>query len=163
MSTEAASPLAETTGHAPPAALRRLIGECGLSVVELMIATVLTVVGLGAIMTSCIRLHALQRVDTELGFAYQACRSHLEELRALPMSALAALDGTSFDVPGADGVTPLLQAEPGDVDRVPGEIHVRLERNVLGRSLYRIEVAVRWQSGGRSQSVSFETMRGGTP
>lgn len=146
------------SGERDPAA-----GECGLSLVELMMATVLTVVGLVAITNSCTRLHALQRLDSELGHAYRACQANLDQLRSMPLASLLAADGAGFDVPGDDAVTPVLRAEAGDPDGMPGEIRVRLERSAGGRALYRIETAARWRGASGSQSVALVALWGGTP
>ena len=139
--------------------------ETGFSIVELMIGTVLMVVGLVGIMSSCIRLHGLQRMDTEIGHAFRACRSNLEELRSKPISALAALNGTGFNVPGSDGVTPLLRALPNDPDGLPGQLQVTLDRNDAGRLLYRIRAVVTWRSASATDrhSVDLSTLRGGKP
>ena len=47
-------------------------GESGLSLIELLMATVLTVIGLVAILNACLRLHALQRLDGEIACAARA-------------------------------------------------------------------------------------------
>ena len=135
----------------------------GSSLVELMTTIVLTVIGVVAIMEACIRLHALQRLDDELAHAYGACRANLEDLRATPLSDLLALNGSGFAVVGRDGVTPILTAVPGDPDGLPGHIAVREERKVGTRSLYRIEVSVRWRGAAGNHTVPLTTMWGGVP
>lgn len=137
--------------------------EHGFSLVELMIGTVLIVVGLVAIMRSCLRLHALQRLDSEVGLAYRACQTNLEKLRGMPVASLAALDGTGFDVPGPDGATPILRAAADDPDGLPGQLRVRLERSAAGRSLYWIEAAVSWRGAVGVRSLELGTFLGGVP
>lgn len=150
-------------GRQPDVAARDATGEAGFSLVELMIGVVLMIVGLVGIMTSTIRLHSLQKVDTELGHAFRACRTNLEELRTVPLSTLPTLDGTGFDVLGPDGRSAGIDPVPGDPDGLPGEIHVTLDQSTAVRSLYRIRVVVTWDAGSRVQSVELETLRGGRP
>jgi type II secretory pathway pseudopilin PulG len=137
--------------------------QAGFSIVELMIGTVLIVVGLVGIMSSTVRLHGLQRMDTEIGHAYRACCTNLEELRTVPIQNLPGLDGRGFAVPGPDGVTPALRAVPGDADGLPGAIHVVLDQSIAGRRLYRISAVVTWQGASGRHSVDLMTLRGGTP
>jgi hypothetical protein len=137
--------------------------ESGMSLVELMMATVLTVIGLVAILSACVRLHSLQRLDRELACAARACRNVLDQLRTLPLAQVQGRDGSDFEVPGADGVTALLRPLPGDPDGLPGEVHVRQERTAAGRSLYRVEAHVAWNGASGRQSVQFTTLIGGTP
>lgn len=162
MLTEAmptATPLRRGAATAGPA----LPVEAGFSMVELMIGTVLIVVGLVGIMSSTIRLHTLQRLDTEIGHAFRACRTNLEELRSVPIASLPGLDGTGFDVLGPDGVTVGLRPVPGDLDGLPGEIHVTLDQSAMGRMLYRIRAVVTWHGASNRHSVELSSLRGGTP
>jgi type II secretory pathway pseudopilin PulG len=138
-------------------------GEAGFSIVELMLGTVLIVVGLVGLMTSCIRLHRLQQLDTEIGQAMRACRTNIEELRTAPIAALPGYDGRSFVVPGPDGTSAGLHAVAGDADGVPGEIHVTLDQSAAGRNLYRIRTVVRWQGAAGDHTVDLATLRGGMP
>lgn len=138
-------------------------GERGMSLVELMMATVLIVVGLVAITDSCLRLHSLQRVDGELDLAARACRDQLEQLRMLPFVQLPARDGTGFDVAGPDGTTPLLLAKPDDADGRPGSIVVRQVRVAGSRRLYQLEAAVDWQGATGAHSIRLTTLFGGAP
>lgn len=137
--------------------------ERGFSLVELMIGTVLMAAGLAGIMTATIRLHELQRQDTELGHAFRSCRANLEELRAVPLSELPALDGTGFDVLMPDGRSAGLDPVEGDSDGLPGEIHVTLDQSTATRELYQIRVVVTWDMASRAQSVELQTLRGGRP
>jgi hypothetical protein len=138
-------------------------GEVGLSLVELMMATVLTVIGLVAILNSCLRLHSLQRLDGEIACAARACRNLIDQLRTLPLAQVSSRDGSGFAVPGADGVSALLQPQQGDADGLPGRLVVRQERAVGGRSLYRVEAHVLWNGVSGDQAIQFTTMIGGTP
>ena len=131
----------------------------GFSMVELMIGAVLIVVGLLGIMSACIRLHALQRLDTEIGQAYRSCRSNLEELRAVTLADLEALDGTGFDVVGPDGVTTGLQAVAGDADGLPGRIEVTVDQSAAGRVVYRIRAVVTWSGATEEHTVDLQTLR----
>ena len=137
--------------------------QAGFSLVELMIGAVLIVIGLLGIMSACIRLHALQRLDTEIGYALRSCRSNLEELRTVPIADLVALHDTGFDVLGPDGTSVGLEAVPGDADGLPGRIEVSVADAAAGRVLLRIRAIVDWYGAQREQSVDLETLRGGTP
>ena len=138
-------------------------GQRGFSLVELMIGAVVMVVGLFGVMTSCIRLHSLQRLDGELAIAYAACRENLEELRSVPISGLLALDGTGFDVYASTDRMPTLRPVPGDADALPGEIRVALDDASAGFELYRIEVAVTWRGNSGNHDVRLAMLRGGAP
>ena len=143
--------------------LKARSGEAGLSLVELMIATVVMVVGLVGIMNSCVRLHAMQRMDAEVGLAYRACLQNLEELRALPLASLPAMNATGFDIPGPDATTPALAAQPGDADRLPGLINVQQVAINGGRLLYRITATAAWRGASGDSKVQLSTYWGGVP
>ena len=155
------------TDHGPSrpgaTAARGRRGQAGFSIVELMIGTVLMVVGLVGVMSSTIRLHGLQRLDTEIGQALQSCRSNLEELRTVPLASLPTYEGRGFDVLGPGGQPAGLRAVPGDPDRLPGEIHVTLDQSVGTHVLYRIRAVVTWCGASDRHSIELSTLRGGTP
>jgi|KBSSwiStaDraftv2_1062776.scaffolds.fasta_scaffold2366914_1 type II secretory pathway pseudopilin PulG len=138
-------------------------GERGMSLVELMIATVVMVVGLVGIMNSCVKLHALQRLDGEVAFAYRACMQTIEDLRAMPLASLPGMNATGFDVPGPDATTPLLAAQPGDRDGLPGAITVQQLASNGGRLLYRITAAAAWRGASGNSAVQLSTYWGGVP
>ena len=136
-------------------------GEAGFSLVELMIATVVMVIGLVGIMNSCVHLNALQRLDAEVALSYRACLRNLEEVRAMPMATILTMNGTGFDIPGANGATKALRAQKGDADGLPGEITVVRLATDAGRSLYRITATARWQGSSGNSTVELTTMVGG--
>jgi prepilin-type N-terminal cleavage/methylation domain-containing protein len=147
----------------PTAALKPATpgGEAGFSLVELMIATVVMVIGLVGIMNSCVHLNALQRLDAEVALSYRACMRNLEEVRAMPMATILTMNGTSFDIPGANGATKALRAQKGDVDGMPGQITVVRLATDAGRSLYQITATAKWQGASGNSSVELMTMVGG--
>lgn len=153
----------EPVASPSPASAAARRDEQGLSLVELMIATVVMVVGLVGIMNSCVRLHAMQRMDAEVGLAYRACLQNLEDLRALPLASLPAMNATGFDVPGPDATTPALAAQPGDRDGLPGAITVLQVASNGGRLLYRITAAAAWRGAGGDSAVQLSTFWGGVP
>ena len=159
MPTDDAAPVT-ATGECATAAGRP---DAGFSLVELLMGTVLMVVGLVGVMSATIRLHGLQRLDTEIDQAFQACRTNLEELRAVTLVALPGYNGRGFAVPGPDGVTPALRAVPGDPDGLPGEIHVTLDQSAAGFLLYRIRTVVTWKGATDRHTVELSTLRGGMP
>ena len=128
-----------------------------------MIGTVLIVVGLFALLSSSIRLAGLQRLDTEVGLAYAACKNSLEELRVVSGAALPALHGTGFGVFAPDGVTLALRPVPGDPDGLPGEIAVSLDQTAAGATLYRIEASVTWAGSSGRHECRLSTLRRGGP
>lgn len=136
-------------------------GQRGFSLIEVLVATALTVIALVAIMDNCIRLQSLQRLDNEIGHVYRTCRAHLDEMRGMPLSQVRALDGTGFAVVGSTGTTPILTPVPGDPDGLPGHIVVLQERLAGGRVLYRIETSVQWLGASGRHAVAFTTLWGG--
>jgi type II secretory pathway pseudopilin PulG len=156
MPTDAAA-VVKSAAAAPPG------DEAGFTLVELLMGTVLMVVGLVGVMSSTIRLHGLQRLDTEIDQAFQACRSNLEELRAVPIAALPGYNNRGFAVPGPDGVTPILRAVPGDADGLPGEIHVTVDQSAAGFVLYKIRTVVTWRGASDRHTVELSTLREGNP
>ena len=135
----------------------------GFSLVEVMVAIVLTVIAFLAIMDACIRLQALQRLDSELSHVYRTCRTNLDEMRTMTLAKVRDLDGAGFVVVGSNGTTPILTPVPGDADGMPGRIEVREERTAGGRALYRIETSVEWVGATGRHAVAFTTMWGGVP
>jgi prepilin-type N-terminal cleavage/methylation domain-containing protein len=135
--------------------------EAGFSLVELMIATVVMVIGLVGIMNSCVHLNALQRLDGEVAMAYRACLKNLEEVRAMSMATILTMNGTGFDIPGANGAPKALRAQKGDVDGLPGQITVVKLATDAGRSLYQITATAKWQGASGNSSCELMTMVGG--
>jgi prepilin-type N-terminal cleavage/methylation domain-containing protein len=150
----------EPTALAQPATRR---GEAGFSLVELMIATVVMVIGLVGIMNSCVQLNALQRLDGEVALSYRACLRNLEAVRAMPMATILTMNNTGFDIPGANGAARALQAQKGDPDGLPGSITVVRLATDAGRVLYRITATANWQGASGNSSVELMTMVGGIP
>jgi prepilin-type N-terminal cleavage/methylation domain-containing protein len=136
-------------------------GDAGFSLVELMIATVVMVIGLVGIMNSCVHLNALQRLDAEVALSYRACMKNLEEVRAMPMATILTMNGTGFDIPGANGATKALRAQKGDADGLPGQITVVRLATDAGRSLYQITATAKWQGASGNSAVELMTMVGG--
>ncbi|HZN40294.1 MAG TPA: prepilin-type N-terminal cleavage/methylation domain-containing protein [Planctomycetota bacterium] len=135
--------------------------EAGFSLVELMIATVVMVIGLVGIMNSCVHLNALQRLDAEVALSYRACLRNLEAVRAMPMATIATMNGTGFDIPGANGATRALVPQKGDPDGLPGSITVQRLALDAGRSLYRITATAKWHGSSGNSAVELMTMVGG--
>jgi hypothetical protein len=118
---------------------------------------VITVSALAPILTMTVHHAKLRRLDAEIGLAFAAVSSNLEEVRSLPLVSLPGLHGAGFDVPGPSGAPGGLSAQPGDADGMPGSFTVLVEATQSGQTLYRVRAAVAWQGSMGRQEMHFET------
>lgn len=115
---------------------------------------------LGGALTGVVSHSSQRRIHGERLLAMSACRNTLEQMRSLPFSSLPTLHGTGFDVPGQDGQPRGLSPRPGDVDGLPGEISVTVNRQSGGTVLYRVRARVLWQGATRGGEFVMETLMG---
>lgn len=144
--------------HPPDEMPRR--GETGTSLVELTVMVTAAVMLLACIFSGVVSHNSQRRMHSEKLLAMAACRSTLEQLRAVPFTTLATYNGTGFDVPGIDGQPRGLTPLAGDADNLPGEIYVTVNRSSGGTILYTVRARVRWRGATRNGDFSIETLMG---
>lgn len=134
----------------------RASAEQGTSLVELVIGATVVITLLLVISTSTAMQVRLRRLAEERNLAMVACRNLLESLRDVSLTTLPSLDGTGFDVPGANGKEGGLAARKGDDDGLPGHITVTVEASSGTARLYRVRLDVEWWgvSGDQSYDIS---------
>ena len=125
---------------------RETNSEQGASLLELMIATLVALVLLGAVLSLVIQQAHQRQANTESSLALSAALNNLEQLRTVPATTLLTLNGTGFDVPGSNGAPGGLQPVPGDIDGLPGEFLVSVDQSAAGVDLYRVVATVTWPS-----------------
>jgi hypothetical protein len=131
---------------------RNLTSECapptererGAMLIELVLAATVALLVGGAVVTTSVRQSAHRAVNLETTLAHNAITDVVARLRALPISALPALHGAGFDVPGHTGLPAGLSAVPGDPDGLPGSIQVGIEASAGTAVLYRVVLNVEW-------------------
>lgn len=128
----------------------------GISLVELMIGVILVISIITAVVGVVLRQTQLAKVDGEVHLALMATRNAFEELRALPLSQLAAYHGVGFDVPGPAGQPNGLKAVEGDADGLPGEYSVVLDNTDGTNEIYRVAVTIRWS--GAQKNMQFRML-----
>lgn len=133
-------------------------GESGTSLVELMVAIFMAVVFVGALLSAAIQQSTHRQTNMETSLAMSAAMDNLERVRAVPFSGIPALDGSGFDVPGANGNPGGLQPLPGDPDGLPGELTVTVDDSSGGYTLYRVTASVSWRGVQRSRRIQVETL-----
>lgn len=132
----------------------------GSTFVEIMVGIVVMSAALLGLLNITLQTSKQRRSIEENGFAYLACRENLEQLRALPIASIPALDGSGFDVPGPDGSPGYLTPLQADPDGLPGKIEVVLEKQTPSAKLYRVALVVEWQRLRGSQNLRIETFVG---
>ena len=134
--------------------------EGGFTLLELLIATIVTVTGLVTIMTGVVQVNKLKRLDEELTIAFIACRESLDELRSTPFANLPSLDGQGFDVPAMDGSASGLTCVPEDPDNLAGRFTVVIDKTAGGSTLYMVTTTVTWVGVRGRQEVKLQTIVG---
>lgn len=132
--------------------------ESGMSLVEVMFASVLVVTFLGALLTVAVRQGLHRQVNSETSLAMTAALDNLERIRSVDFATLPALNGSGFDVPGLNGGPKGLQPVPGDPDGLPGEITVLEDTTGPGAVLYRVRASVLWQGTSRVRRLQVDTL-----
>ncbi len=119
--------------------------ESGLSLFELMLASVAIIVILLSVISTLLSVRNLQRLDSEINRAFTAAHNNLAELKVIPAADLLAMDGVGFD---AEGLEPV----PNDTDDLPGEIVV-----TSNDGLYHVSTTVTWTGVRGRQEFILET------
>jgi hypothetical protein len=132
--------------------------EAGMSLVEVVFASVLVVTFLGALLTVAVRQGVHRQVNSETSLAMTAALDNLERIRSVPFATLPALNGSGFDVPGLNGEPGGLQPLPNDPDDLPGEITVLEDQIGPGTKLYRVRATVLWQGASRVRRLQVDTL-----
>ena len=121
--------------------------ERGSSLIEIMIATMVAMVLIGALFSVVFQQGQQRRGTAEKSLALAAALSNLERARTLDQAGILALDGVGFDVPGVNGAPGGLQPVPGDPDGLPGSFAVLIEQQSGPATLYRVVTTIRWRGG----------------
>jgi type II secretory pathway pseudopilin PulG len=147
------------TVKAPGGRLRRGRRSAGgFTLVELMSGVVIAFIALTGIFLTTMSVSQLRRVDEDLNVAFAACRTRLEELRAISFSTLLAQNNTGFAVDVDRNGRPELQAPPGDTDGLPGRVLVTTEATSGTTLLYRVKVIVNWIGVSGVRTFSLESL-----
>ncbi|MCH7477127.1 MAG: hypothetical protein IIA14_03380 [SAR324 cluster bacterium] len=139
---------------------RETNSEQGASLLELMIATLVALVLLGAVLSLVIQQAHQRQANTESSLALSAALNNLEQLRTVPATTLLTLNGTGFDVPGSNGAPGGLQPVPGDIDGLPGEFLVSVDQSAAGVDLYRVVATVTWRGVTGRRRVTLQALMG---
>jgi len=114
---------------------------------ELMFATSMALVVIGAAVAALARQGSHQRVNLETTLVTNAISDVFARLRTVPFATLMSYDGTGFQVPDHLGHANGLAPVPGDADGMPGRIAV-VAQTAGSAVLYRVEVRVDWLCAG---------------
>ena len=128
--------------------------------IELLMATVVSVIGLLTILTGVVQSAKLRRIDEETSIAFAACRETLDEIRNIPISQLPTLTGVGFDVLAVDGSPGGLNCLPEDDDGLPGVIDVVVDQSGGGSTIYRVTATVAWIGIRGRQKFYLDTLVG---
>jgi hypothetical protein len=134
--------------------------EAGLSLIELMLLCVSSVVVIISLLSGVVSLNAQRQLREERILSVVACRNILEDLRRASVADLVAADGRGFTIAGVNGAGMGLTARKGDADGLPGSISVRQERASGADVLYRVTVAVDWSRGAGAGHVHLTALMG---
>jgi type II secretory pathway pseudopilin PulG len=124
----------------------------GFTLVELMGGLVIAFIALTGIFLTTMSVSRLRRVDEDLNLAFAACRTKLEELRAMSFAALPSQHNTGFAVDVDRNGRPELKAAPGDLDGLPGLISVSTEASSS------VKVLVHWIGVSGVRTFSLECL-----
>jgi prepilin-type N-terminal cleavage/methylation domain-containing protein len=132
----------------------------GFSLIELAIALVLVAFLISGTVSGVASHQAQRRVHSERVLALEACRSTMEMLRSVDIALLPTYNGRGFDVLGQGGQPHGLKAIPGDLDGLPGEISVAVDRSSGPDFLYMVTARVRWQGITRGGDLAIQSLMG---
>ncbi len=123
-------------------------------------ASAVALILIGAVLSIVTRESHQRQATSESGLALNAAVNNLEQIRSLDEATLIGLDGTGFDVPGANGGPGGLQPVPGDVDGLPGLLSVMSEESSGGVTVYRVLVTVARKGVSGTQRIRLQTLYG---
>lgn len=132
----------------------------GSSLIELMIAAMVSLVLIGAVLSTVIQQGHQRQATNETALALSAALNNLEQLRTVDEATLPGLDGTDFDVPGSNGKPGGLTPQPGDPDGYPGELSVFVDQNKAGVTLYRVVATVSWIGVSGKRQIRLQALMG---
>jgi hypothetical protein len=126
--------------------------EQGSILMELMIASGVALVVIGALITTTVRQTSHRAVNLETTLVTNATLDVFARLRAAPFASLPSYHGTGFDIPDQHGAPAGLRPVPGDPDGLPGRIDVHVGFSAGTTILYRVTVTVQWVGIGGSRT-----------
>lgn len=132
----------------------------GSSLIELMIAAMVSLVLIGAVLSTVIQQGHQRQATNETALALSAALNNLEYLRTIDEATLPGLDGKDFDVPGSNGNPGGLNPQPGDLDGLPGKISVFVDQNKGGVTLYRVVATVSWTGVSGRRQIRLQALMG---
>ncbi len=132
----------------------------GSSLIELMIAASISLVLIGAVLSTVIQQGHQRQASAETSLALSAALNNLEQLRTVPEATLITLDGQGFDVPGSNGGFGGLTPQPGDLDGLPGQLSVIVDQFTGGVTLYRVVATVSWTGVSGRRQILLQTLMG---
>ncbi|MHC4515565.1 MAG: prepilin-type N-terminal cleavage/methylation domain-containing protein [Planctomycetota bacterium] len=132
----------------------------GSSLIELMVAAMISLVLVGAVLSTVIQQGHQRRATSESSLALSAALNNLEQLRTVPEATLPLMDGKGFDVPGSNGAPGGLQPVPGDFDGLPGQFTVLVDQSKGGVRLYRVVATVAWTGVSGRRTIRLQALMG---
>ena len=135
-------------------------GSKGSSLIELMIAASISLVLIGAVLSTVIQQGHLRQASAETSLALSAALNNLEQLRTVPEATLPTLDGTGFDVPGSNGGPGGLTPQPDDLDGLPGQLSVIVDQSKAGVTLYRVVATISWIGVSGRRQILLQALMG---
>lgn len=135
------------------------VSERGSMLLELMFATAVALIVIGAAVSALSRQGAHRRVNLETTLVTNAIVDVFARLRTVPFATLPGFDDTGFQVADHLGHPSGLAAVAGDPDGLPGHIAVSVAAASGSVVLYRVEVSVEWLcAGGRRREAIVSEM-----
>lgn len=134
--------------------------ERGSSLVELMIAAIVSLVLIGAVLSTVIQQGHQRQSTTETSLAVGAALNILEQLRTVDEATIPMLDGVGFDIPGSNGRPRGLTPQPGDTDGRPGQLSVFVDQDTAGVRLYRVVATVAWTGVSGKRRIRLQALMG---
>ena len=130
----------------------------GSSLIELMIAALVSLVLVGAVLSTVIQQGHQRQSTNETALALGAALNNLELLRTMDEATLPAMDGKEFDVPGSNGNPKGLTPQPGNL--LPGKLSVFVDQTTGGVTLYRVVATVSWTGVSGKRQIRLQALMG---